>query len=259
MANITRNFIKGRMNKSVDERLIPDGEYIDAINVRMGSTEGSEIGVIENTKGNLGLTELQYNNYPLSTRAKCIGAYEDGANETIYWFVHDPYFARDNAGTPPSEYPTGKIDLIVSYNATDNIIDYHVISVNDGDDVNTTLNFNPKYLITGVDLVENLLFFTDNINPPRFINIKSGYDNPVYSAPRVVDYGNNPSILAERLLVIKRPPLYAPTVNLLTVGNSQDNYLEDRFICFAYRYRYADGEYSATSPFSEPAFVPKDF
>lgn len=259
MANITRNFIKGRMNKSVDERLIPDGEYIDAINVRMGSTESSEIGVIENTKGNLGLTELQYNNEKLSTQAKCIGAFEDGANETIYWFVHDPYFARDGAGLPTSLFPTGKIDLIVSYNATDNIIDYHVISVNDGDDVNTTLNFNPKYLITGVDLVENLLFFTDNINPPRFINIKSGYDNPVYSAPRIVDYGNNPSLLAERLLVIKKPPLYAPTIELQEIPLSEDNYLEDRYICFAYRYRYADGEYSATSPFSDPAFVPKPF
>ncbi len=49
MANITRNFIAGRMNKVVDERLIPDGEYIDALNVRMGSTENSEIGVIMNS------------------------------------------------------------------------------------------------------------------------------------------------------------------------------------------------------------------
>jgi hypothetical protein len=30
MAEITRNFIAGRMNKSVDERLLPNGEYIDA-------------------------------------------------------------------------------------------------------------------------------------------------------------------------------------------------------------------------------------
>jgi len=89
MANITRNFIKGRMNKSVDERLIPDGEYVDAVNVRMGSTENSEIGVIENTKGNTALTTIQYKGVPLSTSARCIGAYEDGANETIYWFIHD--------------------------------------------------------------------------------------------------------------------------------------------------------------------------
>jgi hypothetical protein len=71
MANITRNFIAGRMNKVVDERLIPDGEYIDALNVRMGSTENSEIGVIENTKGNSRLTTIKYvNGTPLSSSAR---------------------------------------------------------------------------------------------------------------------------------------------------------------------------------------------
>jgi len=56
MANLSRNFIKGRMNKSVDERLLPDGEYIDALNIRLGSTEESEIGIVENAKGNTKLT-----------------------------------------------------------------------------------------------------------------------------------------------------------------------------------------------------------
>lgn len=250
MANITRNFIKGRMNKSVDERLIPDGEYIDAINVRMGSTEGSEIGVIENTKGNTALTTLSFNGTDLSTSARCIGAYEDGANETIYWFVHDSNFPI-SAGAP-----NGKIDLIVSYNAKDAIINYHVISVGQSSSIDTTLNFDPEYLITGVDLVEDLLFFTDNKNAPRFINIKSAYPKPNSSG---VDYNGNSDLLAERLLVIKRPPLYAPTIEMQEIPLAEDNYLEDRYICFAYRYRYADGEYSATSPFSDPAFFPKPF
>ena len=52
MALTSMNFIGGKMNKSVDERLIPDGEYIDALNVRLGSTEGTEIGAVENSKGN---------------------------------------------------------------------------------------------------------------------------------------------------------------------------------------------------------------
>lgn len=250
MANITRNFIKGRMNKSVDERLIPDGEYVDAINVRMGSTETSEIGVIENTKGNLGLTKLSFNGTDLSSSARCIGAYEDGANETIYWFVHDSNFPV-SAGAP-----NGKIDLIVSYNAKDAIINYHVISVGQLTSTDTTLNFDPEYLITGVDLVEDLLFFTDNKNAPRFINITSAYPEPNASG---VDYNGNSDLLAERLLVIKKPPLYAPTIELQEVPLAEDNYLEDRYICFAYRYRYADGEYSATSPFSDPAFIPKRF
>ena len=29
MAKLTRNFTAGKMNKVVDERLIPDGQYID--------------------------------------------------------------------------------------------------------------------------------------------------------------------------------------------------------------------------------------
>ena len=45
-------FFKGIMNKSSDERILPPGEYVDALNARLGSTEDSEIGTLENTKGN---------------------------------------------------------------------------------------------------------------------------------------------------------------------------------------------------------------
>ena len=121
MAKIQKNFIKGRMNKSVDERLVPQGEYIDALNVRLGSTEGTEIGAVENSKGNELIVELIYDGNPLSSNAKCIGAYEDGVNETIYWFVND----EQNISSP-----TGNVDLIVSYNTRTSILFYHVDSPN---------------------------------------------------------------------------------------------------------------------------------
>ncbi len=99
MANVTRNFLAGRMNKVVDQRLLPDGEYVDAMNIRMGSTEVAEVGVVTNTMGNLPLTTLSYiDGTPLSTSARCIGAIEDSANETIYWFVHDPAFTVGDTG-----------------------------------------------------------------------------------------------------------------------------------------------------------------
>lgn len=240
MANINRNFTAGRMNKVVDERLVPNGEYIDALNIRMGSTELSEVGVIENSKGNTILTTLQYEGTSLSQYARCIGALEDGSNETIYWFIHDSNFESS---------PTGKLDLICSYNVKSNILTYHVISINDGSGINTTLNFNPTYLITGVDLVENLLFFTDDYNAPRRINIVKNYANPSAG----VDGFTNESIL-----VIKKPPVQSPTIAPIATSGEQ-NFLSDRFICFAYRYRYEDGEYSATSQWSEPAFIPKQF
>lgn len=243
MANITRNFTGGKMNKVVDERLVPNGEYIDAMNVRMGSTENSEMGVIENTKGNVSLTTLAYpiDGTLLSTEATTIGAFEDGANETLYWFVHDPAFTVG---------ATGKLDMIVSYNVLTNILTYHVVSVDSGDGVNTTLNFNPKYLITGVNKVDNLLFFTDDYNGPRKINVKRSYALPS---------GNiDDSLLWKSILVIKQPPLSSPAVEPFLQGG-QENFMEDRFICFAYRYRYADNEYSATSQFSAPCFVPGQF
>ena len=241
MANFTRNFIAGRMNKVVDQRLLPEGEYIDAMNIRMGSTENSEVGVIENTKGNLPLTSLTYiNGTPLSSSARCIGAIQDSVNETVYWFVHDSNFPVG---------ATGKLDLIVSFNVFTNILTYHVISINDGTNVKTTLNFNPSYLITGIDIIGDLLFFTDDYNAPRFINVKRNYPNPI---------SNVDQVSAESLLVIKKPPVQSPAVEPL-VTNGQENFLDTRFICFAYRYLYIDGEYSATSQWSQPAFVPNPF
>ena len=77
MTVIQTNFIKGRMNKSVDERLLPPGEYVDALNVRLGSTEDTEIGSVENSKGNSLIAELTYDGAALSGSEKCIGVLED--------------------------------------------------------------------------------------------------------------------------------------------------------------------------------------
>lgn len=241
MTKITRNFTAGKMNKVVDERLIPNGQYIDALNVRMGSTELSEIGAIENTKGNLKITSLVYiDGTPLSNDARTIGAFEDGANETIYWFVHDSNFPVG---------ATGKLDLIVSLNVLTNILTYHVISIDDSGGVDTTLNFNEKYVITAVNKIDDLLFFSDDYNAPRVINVTKNYANPV---------GNIDQFTNEATLVIKKPPVEAPEIQLTNVPG-QENFLTERFICFAYRYRYENNEYSAISQFTEPAFIPDPF
>ena len=241
MAKLTRNFTAGKMNKVVDERLVPDGQYIDALNVRMGSTELSEIGTIENTKGNLKVASLVYiDGTPLSSDALTIGAYEDGANETIYWFVHDSNFPVG---------ATGKLDLIVSMNVLTNILTYHIISIDDSGGVDTTLNFNEKYVITAVNKIDDLLFFSDDYNPPRVINVKKNYANPIAD----IDQFTN-----ESTLVIKKPPVSSPEIQLTNVPG-QENFLTERFICFAYRYRYENNEYSAVSQFSEPAFIPDPF
>ena len=246
--DIKTNFIAGKMNKSVDERLIPAGQYIDALNVRLGSTEGTEIGAVENSKGNTVLTAISYNGSPLSNSATCIGAFEDGVNENIYWFLHDPANATSLSG---------KVDMVLSFNTVNQTTVYHIIS-------ESVLNFNPQYLITGVDLIENLLFFTDDYNAPRRINITRGYPIPTVSGDQITN---------EEINVIVKPPgfssyssplgvveydLATPTLVFLNVAGAE-NYLEDKFLCFAYRYQYREFEYSATSLFTQPAFEAGSF
>jgi hypothetical protein len=58
--------------------------------------------------------------------------------------------------------------------------------------------------------------------------------------------------------VIKPQPMNSPVLTLQS-NQANDNFMEDTFLCFAYRYKYKDGEYSATSQFSEPAFMPSEF
>ena len=240
MADIQKNFVAGKMNKSVDERLVPNGQYVDALNVRLGSTEASEIGSVENALGNTSLTMLNFNGLNLSDNATCIGSLHDGQKDTIYWFVHDSSFSAS---------ATGKIDMILSYNTNSDVLVYHVISSDDGEGQNTTLNFDPKHLITGVNKIDDLLFFTDNLNPPRVINVMNNYENPANYIDR---------FSSEDILVIKKPPFTAPTLAMTNVNNNSD-FLTERFVSFAYRYLYESGEYSATSPWSEIAFNPKAY
>ena len=226
MAKLSNNFIKGVMNKSLDERLVPQGQYIDALNVRLGSSEGTEVGAVENSKGNKLLVQLQYEGVSLSSQAKCIGAYEDGANETIYWFVSDP----DN------------VDMIVSYNTSNFITFYHVIST-------TVLNFDTDFLMNGINLIDDILFFTDNLNPPRKINVNRTYLNPVSGVDKITE---------QDIGVIVAPPLTSPVIQQFQLGGGE-NYMKDLFLSFAYRWQYEDGEYSALSPFSQISFTPGPF
>ena len=241
MAKQSRNFVNGRMNKSVDERLLPQGDYVDAMNVRVGSTELIDIGAVENSKGNTKITSLQYNGVALSDQATCIGTYADSEQETIYWFVHDP---ANPQAAPPSIGVLGKVDMIVSYNTTAQQLTYHVVT-------ELLLNFDPAYLINGVDKIDDLLFFTDNYNEPRKINVTRDYSFPDVTQA----YGLRDQIIELDISVIKPPPLEAPTIQFSQVAGGE-NYIEDTFICFAYRYQYADGEYSALSQFTAPAFAP---
>ena len=57
MAEIKNTFIKSKMNKDLDSRLVPNGEYREAINASVSSSEDADVGALENIISNNFLLE----------------------------------------------------------------------------------------------------------------------------------------------------------------------------------------------------------
>lgn len=217
------------MNKDLDPHFLPDGAYRDALNIIVGdsdgafvSEEGSHNGVAQNYLGNI----LKGTDYEL-TNATCIGSLAYEANNSIYWLVASDY-----------------LDAIYEYNETLDLTT-PVLQATKTPTTTSLLGFNKEFFVTGINYINGLLFWTDNLNPPRRINID-----------RAKNYSVNGFTEAD-INVILAPPLSAPTINLYTQGEA--NNLENKFLYFSYRYKYLDNEYSALSPFTPVAFFPKQY
>ena len=83
MPEIKHGFSKGKMNKDLDERLVPNGEYRDAMNIEVSTSEGSDVGTVQNILGNAkidGFTIEELNE-------RCIASIADEKNDVGYYFV----------------------------------------------------------------------------------------------------------------------------------------------------------------------------
>ena len=52
MPELKRNFVKGRMNLDLDERLVTNGEYREAMNIEVSTSEDSNVGTVQSVLGN---------------------------------------------------------------------------------------------------------------------------------------------------------------------------------------------------------------
>ena len=59
MPEIKNTFLKSKMNKDLDARLVPNGQYRDARNVSISRSEGADVGALENVLGNKAITTLK--------------------------------------------------------------------------------------------------------------------------------------------------------------------------------------------------------
>ena len=166
MANVQNSFIKSKLNKDLDARLIPNGEYRDAKNVQVSRSEGSNVGSLENVLGNKNV--LDFSTITGEDDVVCIGKVVSDSTNEVYLFLTS--YTDPN----PSQ-------LTYNKNANNFIIVYDSLTP-----INTKilvqgsyLNFSTTHEIYHANLLEGLLFWTDNRNQPRKINIDSAKANGV--------------------------------------------------------------------------------
>ena len=52
MPEIKNTFMGGKMNKDLDERLLPNNQMRDALNVEVSTSQGDDVGSLQNSWGN---------------------------------------------------------------------------------------------------------------------------------------------------------------------------------------------------------------
>ena len=343
MAKATNSFVTGKMNKDRDDRLLQANEYRNAMNAQVSRSEGANVGALENVLGNSLISDFR--TLTGAGNIVSIGYCSDEINNRVFIFL------TDNTNPTPFYVNTQKSYIIV-YNA---LTETNTVLV-----TGKFLNFSTAFPITGVNILEDLLYFTDNRNQPRVINVTLGpslgtqpnptyytieeqisvakynpyqsiqlykessisseYETTMYDVVSLYypngGYGDlNADVLvnATTLLIKKEgfegdicigatvgvrdkstgiitdtsttinnsvsggtywtvsvtggnlPAISASTEEIVFSFNQYYNpdyngdkdYLRDRFVRFAYRYKFIDGEYSIMSPFTQPCFIPK--
>ena len=244
MAEIKNSFLSAKMNKDLDDRLIPNGEYRDALNIDAGKSEKSDVGAIEPMLGN----EIAFADVT-TIGLTCIGSLADNRTNCIYGFFtnyidinasqnNTPITAMQRVTTRvvasntftsitvdgfclnvgsvitlgtvinDSTIPANTTVLTKQYNSINSTWIYtlsNIVTLDAVQEVKTTpkmkivvynantgiattlveglfLNFaaNKEAGIYGVHILETLLFWTDNRNQPRRLNIDKAFSSINY-------------------------------------------------------------------------------
>jgi len=329
MAEIKNTFLKSKMNTDLDDRLLPNGEYRGATNIAVSKSEGDSVGALESIVGNAKVTDDSL----FASDFEIIGYYTDETSGRIITFVTN--YSDPNTSIPTSISKANKLGG--NYEAHICVFDQKVgtySKVISGD----FLNFSKTNEVLGVSMIESLLFFTDNRNQPRKINIETAVNNSGYytsednisvakynpyepislvkRVDKLVETATTDSIqlgqfyeeieLGMTVTAIKSvdgavvsgmsggdfltvdsisttSPFEIGTVSqtgsqsytlaandkvtflkstmtkqLTSQGWPGDpDLIEDKYVRFSYRFKFDDGEYSITAPFTQIAYVPK--
>ena len=116
MPEIKRTFTAGKMNKDLDERLVRNGEYRDALNIQVRTTDGGDdasgigdAGTVQNVKGNNDFKPEIYKtigyNYDVDEKdenntniTRILGSVADEKNDKAYFFATAPWPIKTTQG-----------------------------------------------------------------------------------------------------------------------------------------------------------------
>jgi len=205
-------------------------DFINKENCRTGSTDAGVTGTVES----IGSTLLLSTPEPSITFIE-LGAVEDAENDRILYFkknVHGPW---------------DRIECWDIANQTTYIVLYSAQVVGG-------LNFDKYYPIHSARVVDGLLYWTDNLNRQRKVNIDAGINlNHPGTFPDTEAYTD--PLNEEVISLLKRPPLLPLQISKVwqTVPALTNNFIKDGAFQFCARYYYKDGETSVLSTYSELA------
>lgn len=214
------------LNSDTDQKLVKAVEMTDNLNIRVSNDDEGTAGVIKNIKGTDVVSNKTSSDAFPSGDNRVIGSVANEKNKEILFLVWN---SASNHGVYRLDMTSGKYQKLYQ----DSVLNFKKFSYVDCDVIVNEEN-------------ETLFYWTDNVNPPMKVNINKlisgGY-------PASLTSGTDEEKLLS-LTVAKQPPLVAPAYNIVNNPSISSSRLYKKNFQFAYKYKYADGEVSALSPYS---------
>lgn len=239
---VIKKYIKGGLNSDVNPSLVPDGDYLNALNIRSQVGDDGKAGVIRPVSGNEKIATIADNwasNLDVSTqdvKYMCV----DEVNGYVYAFisgiVNKPGMQTD---------VLQRIDRVdLRTNSVTNIITVNRID-NKWQPSNDT-----SYLwedLVQANVVGDTLIWVNKDGNQFSLNVKA-YLNTTPGEPKFL------SLTPDKrdIMLIKAPPAFSLDVQKLEDDTYDGvNYIKDSVFQFSYRYTYAGYEQSVISAWSQ--------
>jgi hypothetical protein len=223
----SKKLFTGGTNQDDSLHLLDDAQYLRLMNGRVGVTQYGKNYRVEGVPGTTSITQSVYPPYGTN---KCIGSCVDIEGQRLIWFVYNTF---DDHGIYAFDFATSRTYAVL-YDSQ----------------VQGGLNFNKNHRIDkNCKVNQGLLYWTDNYNEPKKINIDSGiklnYPSYVTDARAYTSFTDSYEIM-----LIRRPPVYAPSIVKLYNNTFINNFIANRSWLFAWQYVYFDGEESVLGEYS---------